>query len=76
MKELLGKIMQPEATTTTRAEILRRLVPGRYELRDDLGRTLQAESETSYAPGVAVLVQAGRIIARAGSAETIKTYEV
>jgi hypothetical protein len=76
VKEILGKIMQPEATATTRAAILRRLVPGRYELRDDLGRTLQAESDIAYAPGVAVLVLSGRIVARAGNSETIKTYEV
>lgn len=76
MKEILEKIMKPQAATTTTATVLRRLSPGRYELVDGLGRMIQADSDIAYAPGVAVLVQAGRIVARAGSGETIKTYEV
>lgn len=76
MKDLLTKIMTPAVATQTTATVLRRLAPGRYELRDDLGRTVQAESDAVYPPGVSVLLQSGRIIARAATPQNIKTYEV
>jgi len=77
MKELLAKIMDPPPTATSAATVQRRLSPGRYELRDDLGRTLQADAEAFYSPGAVVLVQSGRIVGRVGGDQTIiKTYEV
>lgn len=76
MKEILARLVATPPPTSQRATVVRRLSPGRYELRDDLGRMLPADSDVAYAPGVAVLVQAGRIVARAGTLQNIKTYEV
>ena len=76
MKDVLSRIMQPAPAPQVSATVLRRLAPGRYELRDDLGRVVQAESDAVYPPGVSVLLQSGRIIARAAAPQNIKTYEV
>lgn len=76
MKEILAKIMLPAAAPTVAATVVRRLAPGRYELRDGLGRTITADADAVYSPGVEVIVQSGRIVARAGSLQTIRTYEV
>lgn len=76
MKEILAKIMQPTAAPTIAATVVRRLAPGRYELRDDLGRLLQADSSVDYAPESSVLVQSGRIVSRSGNRSTIRIYEV
>mgnify|MGYP000965394368 CR=1 FL=1 len=76
MKDVLSKIMQPATAPQMSATVLRRLAPGRYELRDDLGRVVQADSDLAYAPGATVLIQSGRIVARAAATTAIRTYEV
>jgi phosphoglucomutase len=76
MKDILSRLAGPLPKTSHSATVQRRLSATRYELRDDLGRIIQADSDTAYAPGVAVLVQAGRIVARVGTSQNIKTYEV
>ena len=76
MKDVLSRIMQPATAPQVSATVLRRLAPGRYELRDDLGRVVQAESDIAYAPGANVIVQSGRIVARAAAPAAIRTYEV
>jgi hypothetical protein len=76
VKEILSKLFSPEAPETTAATVRRRLQPGRYELADDSGRLFHADSSGAWPPGSRVTVQAGRIVAGAGTAGRINHYEV
>lgn len=58
------------------ATVTGRISPARYQLADDAGRIIQADSSLIWSPGSRVTVQSGRIVASAGAVGTIKTYEV
>jgi hypothetical protein len=76
MKEILKKLFIKESAAPIAATVIRRLSPGRYELTDDSGRTIQADATIALSPFQRVTVQAGRVIALSGRQQTIRTYEV
>jgi len=75
MKEVLGKIMQPQTAPAITATIVGRTSIGKWALVDALGRESLATGSIHYRPGALVLVRDGVIIGAAAS-ETIKRYEV
>jgi hypothetical protein len=76
IKDALHNIFAPRPPVAITATVAARISPGRYSLTDDAGRTLTADSTLTWSPGARVTVQAGRIVAGAGTAGTIRTYEV
>lgn len=76
MKEELNNIFAVRSPVSIIATVRKRLSPGRYELRDDAGNLLIAESVVSWSPGSRVKVEGGRIVAAGGALQTIKVYEV
>lgn len=76
MKEALKKLFTPDQPTSITATVQGRISTGRYQLADDSGRILQADSGLIWSPGSRVIVQAGRIVSAGGQSQTIKTYEV
>lgn len=64
---------QPASITAT---VRRRIAPNRYELTDDSGLLIHADTTATWAPGRRVIVQGGRIVDSAAKAKTIKIYEV
>jgi hypothetical protein len=76
MKDVLKKLFTPETPAGVSATVLRWISPNRYELQDDSGRKLQADTTNVLSPGARVIVQAGRIVAVIGRNQTIRTYEV
>lgn len=75
-KTILKNLFAPPQPASITATVKRRLAPTRYELTDDSGLMIQAESTAVWSPGSRVIVQAGRIVASAGIAKTIRVYEV
>ncbi|MGV0961807.1 MAG: hypothetical protein ACOYB1_18435 [Limnohabitans sp.] len=76
MKEVLNKLFAQDTPASVPATIIRWLSPGRYELEDDAGRKLQADTTAILSPGTRVMVQADRIVAVIGRNQSIRTYEV
>ena len=76
MKDALKKMFTPDQPASIQATVQGRISTGRYELADDTGRKLQADSGLIWSPGARVIVQSGRIVSAGGQAQTIKTYEV
>lgn len=76
MKEVLKKLFTPDSPASISATVLRWISPNRYELQDDSGRILQADTTNILSPKTRVIVQSGRIVAVVGRNQTIRTYEV
>ncbi len=76
IKEALNNLFSPAAPASIVATVRRRIRADRYELTDDAGRLLQADSSAFWSPGARVTVTSGRIVAAAGRINAIKTYEV
>lgn len=76
MKEILQKLFAKDPAGAFTATVSRRLAPGRYELVDDSGRILQADTTLILSPLQRVTVQTGRVVSLSGPKQTIKTYEV
>lgn len=58
------------------ATVIRRVSAVRYEVEDDAGRRMLADSTATWRPGNRVIIQRGRIVSRGGARKTIKNYEV
>jgi len=76
MKDILKKLFAPTEPVAIAATVVRRIRQGLYELTDDAGRTIQADSPDAWATGDRVRIESGRIIGFAAMAPTIKIYEV
>jgi hypothetical protein len=75
-KTTLAKIFAPAGPGTRAATVTARLSRGLYQLTDERGRPIQAESTALYAPGARVLVAGGRIVGTTGRASAGKTFYV
>ena len=76
LQTALKNLFAPAPTWAITATVTGRIAVGRYALVDDAGRTLTADSTLTWSPGARVTVQAGRIVAGAGTAAPVRTYEV
>lgn len=59
---------QPQKQTCV---VIDRKLPGRYRLRDQLNRIIEADSSAVWRPGTSVTVQNGRIVGVAEASSTV-----
>lgn len=76
MKEIISNLFKPTQPEQRIVTITAVLTPGVYHATDQSGRIYRAESELFWRQGDAVILQAGRIVARATRTKTPKIYEV
>lgn len=72
----LKNIFAPEEIRTAYCTVLRRLSASRYEVQDNVGRTLFVDGTGFYPPGVRVMIRDGVISGTGNALGKNRNYDV
>jgi len=74
---ILKNLFAEDPAKQTRGQVMSKIGPGLWRVRADNGHIAAVTSDRDWQPGIDwVVIQGGRIIARATAAREINVYEV
>lgn len=76
MRKVLSRMFKPDEPPRIFATIVMVREDGRYIVADDWARKSTVEGDRGYMPGLAVIVQGGRIVATGSRKPAAKTIRV